>query len=134
MFEHTARVEMAHTDAAGVVFFARYFDLLHRAYEELMRQAGFPLEELLARGGQALPVIHASADYRLPLFYGDVYRIRIRASKVGRRHFELDHRLLRQDDRICCEARTAHTLVNLEDKQAIPLPEEMRRALQALAD
>ncbi len=132
MFEHTARVEMAHTDAAGVVFFARYFDLLHRAYEDLMRQLGFPLEDLLARGGQALPVIHASADYRLPLFYGECYRVEIRVLKVGRRHFELGHRLLKEHDSLCCEATTAHTLVQLEQKKAIPLPDALRSALLAL--
>ena len=44
------RVVLADTDAAGVVYFSRVFDLAHRCYEQMMEARGLPLQRVLAPG------------------------------------------------------------------------------------
>ena len=83
------RVQLQEVDAAGVVFYANYFVFAHQAYEQALLAAGFDLARLLADGRFALPMVHAEADYRHPLRYGDTVEIAVACTRVGGRSFTL---------------------------------------------
>ena len=75
MTRHSVTVRLHHTDAAGVLFYSRLFELVQEAFETAMETAGLPLGELLRDGGFRIPVVHAQADYRAPVRVGDVLEV-----------------------------------------------------------
>ncbi len=130
-FELTVRLQ--HTDAAGVVFFARFFEIVHLAFEDLLDALGHPLPADLAQAPVAYPIVHASADYRAPLRMGDRIRVEVRVAEVKSRSFTLDYRIVAlADGRQTATARTVHVAVdgNVRGHWA-ELPPGLARALAA---
>ena len=77
LFVTGARVRFQDVDAAGIVFFARFFDYVHEAYEAFLTHIQLPLPQLLRDGKWAAPLRHAEADYFRPLNYGDLLSVRL---------------------------------------------------------
>jgi len=71
---YAATISLGDTDAAGVLFFARLFDFVQRAFEAHIGARGLPIARCLSEGVFA-PVVHAEADYRTPLRLGDALRL-----------------------------------------------------------
>jgi 1,4-dihydroxy-2-naphthoyl-CoA hydrolase len=123
---HAFEVRLHDTDAAGLLFFAHLFRYAHDAYESLMAAAGFPLQDLI-RGGTALPIVHAQADYRTPMRQGDRIRIEMTLAEIRRRSFSLDYRFLDDQGHLRARARTVHVLIGADT--AADLPDGLRQAL-----
>jgi len=66
MFGYNCVIRLHHTDAAGVVFFASLFTLAHECYEAFLDNVS-PLGKLLTDGDVLIPIVHAEADFKLPL-------------------------------------------------------------------
>ncbi|MGB0679212.1 MAG: acyl-CoA thioesterase, partial [Polyangiales bacterium] len=57
-------VHFADVDHAQVVYYPRFFDFFHRAFEAFLRAQGHSLRHIIDVDGVGLPVVHAEADYR----------------------------------------------------------------------
>ncbi|MGB7087821.1 MAG: thioesterase family protein, partial [Phormidesmis sp.] len=96
-----ARVIRFHeTDAAGVVYFANLLTLCHEAYEAALAEAGVDLKQFFSsarssgddsneKGGIAVPVVHAEADFYRPLFCGDAIAIILMPTQLTLHSFEI---------------------------------------------
>jgi len=124
-------LRLHHTDAAGVLFFAHQFTLIHEAYESMMEAIGFPLRRLLAEKTFTLPIIQAEAHYTHPLFLGDRVTILLTVDQVTSSAFRLHYHLRNQDHLLTGEAKTVHTAIDPANRQKIPLPPELKACLQA---
>ena len=133
MFEVKTRVNLSHTDAAGVVFFPRHLELAHIAFEQLMRHLGWGIEGMLTDGRWLLPVVRVEADYRHPLRMGDALSIRIVPARLGESSFTLRSSLM-LDETLASEIHTWHVFLDADDKRPRPLPETLRKGLRALQD
>ncbi len=125
------RVQLQEVDAAGVVFYANYFVYAHQAYEQALLAAGFDLSRLLAEGRFALPMVHAEADYRHPLRYGDTVALAIACTKVGGRSFTLVVTLT-LGQQVVATVTHVHACLDLATKASTALPAELVAALQRL--
>ena len=122
-------VRLGQTDAAGVVYQAEYFRLLHEAYEDLLDRARFPLSAVLAAGRLALPVVRAEADFIAPIHLGDRLTIELRMAQLGARHFVLDYQVKR-GRQLVATARTVHVAVAVATDKPCALPAALVRALR----
>ena len=129
VFETVVRLGL--TDAAGVVFFARYFDMAHRAFEDLLDALGHPLPADLAHAAVGFPLVHAEADYRAPLRLGDRLAIHVTTDNVSHRSFVLDYALVRDAETVAT-VRTVHAAIDVERLQAVDIPATLRTGLEAL--
>jgi len=129
MFEHQVTVRLHDTDAAGVLYFAHQFRIAHETYEAFMAAAGFGLGDLLRAGATALPIVHAEADYRMPLRVGDKLTVSLRVKRLGRTSFALNYRLTRAGRVVGC-VTTAHVAIAGRTGRKKPLPARLRRALR----
>jgi len=129
-FEMTVRLQ--HTDAAGVVFFARFFEIVHLAFEDFLDALGHPLPQDLALADVAYPIVHASADYRAPLRLGQRIVVEVSVAEVKSRSFSLEYAILLPDGTQTARARTVHVAVdgNVRGHWA-ELPADLRAALEA---
>ncbi len=130
-FSHTRTVRFADTDAAGVVFFARYLSICHEAYEEALAVAGLPLARFFADTGLVVPIAKSEASYLRPLVCGDHLRIEVTPARLSEHSFALDFTLWKimpgQDATPATEkraalARTEHVCIEARTRDRAPLP------------
>ena len=84
-FRTTITVRFGDEDRAGVVYFPRYFDFFHRAFEDFFRNAGRPFREVIEQDGIGWPVVRAEADFKSSVSVGDDLRLELSLEKLGRR-------------------------------------------------
>lgn len=120
-------------DAAGIAFYGRVFDYFHDAYVAHLAARGLPLHEILARKAWIMPLVHAEADYKRPLHFGGVYRCELRAEAVGRSSYTLRHRIVDADGQLHAEGSTVHVCIDPTTGRPRELPDELRAALQPVA-
>lgn len=124
---HTFTVQLHDTDAAGVMFFAHLFRHAHDAYEGLMAEVGYPLDELIRNDEPRLPLVHAEADFLRPIRHGDRIEVHARVSDLAERHFTLTSDFLRDGERV---ARCTTKHVAATENGAVALPSGLAERLQ----
>jgi 1,4-dihydroxy-2-naphthoyl-CoA hydrolase len=132
IYQH--KVKLHETDAAGLLFFSNQFKFVHDAYETLLEDIGFGFAELLQNKPYFLPIVHAEADYKMPLFVGDVIEIQVTVENVGTTSFTFAYKLLNTKGELVGTARTVHVTIDKSTHKKIPLPAEMRSKIDDLYD
>ena len=125
MIRHSVTVRLHHTDAAGVLFYGRLFELVQEAFEEALRAGGLPLAAALRDGGFGLPVVHAEADYAAPVRVGDSLDVRL-TFEAGDRSLRVDAEIADGAGRAVGAARVVHAAVDPVTGAAVPLPDAVR--------
>jgi 1,4-dihydroxy-2-naphthoyl-CoA hydrolase len=125
-------VQFQDVDAAGIVFFSRVFEYVHRAYVDFLDFAGCPLAAVIEEKRWAAPLRHAEADYLAPARFGDVVRVALVAASVEATEVSLGWALRFWDDRdgFVAVAQTVHTFVEVSSFRRRPVPDEIVRALR----
>ena len=70
-FSYSRTIRFADTDGAGVVYFAQVFSICHEAYEASLEFQGINLRDFFGNSAIAVPIVHAEANFRQPMFCGD---------------------------------------------------------------
>ena len=89
-FEMKWRVQYYETDMMGIVHHSNYIRYFETARTEFIRHEGLPyhsIEEM----GIMIPVLAASAEYKIPAVYDEVLSISCRFIKLGYASFELEY-------------------------------------------
>lgn len=120
---------MHDTDAAGIIFFANQFKLIHDAYEELLEKSGQGIQSILKKTDYFQPIVHAESDYKAPVFVGDKIVIAVKVGHIGKTSFCLEYTLKRAKT-LVGTAKTVHVTINQKTHKKIPLPPALRRALK----
>ena len=123
---HTV-VSLGDTDAAGVLFYARLFDLTQRAFEHHCAGCGFPITRFLAEGILA-PVVHLEADYRSPLRLGDAITVETTVESIGDTSLRMGFVVRKDDGTLAAEALVVHVCLGRDGRSA-SVPAVLRIAL-----
>ena len=97
-FEYGLRARFFEVDRAGIVFFGRFFEYAHAAYEELLVAAVGPGEQMFREAPWGTPLVHAEADFAQPVFMGDALLVRSNIVARSRRTLTFEHQILAADD------------------------------------
>lgn len=65
------------------MFYGHLFRHAHDAYECFMGEIGWPLDRLIRAEDALLPLMHAEADYRVPLRHTEAVTVLLCPSEVG---------------------------------------------------
>jgi len=132
-------VRFEEVDAAGIVFFARFFHYCHEVMETFFDE-GLPrgpsglrgYADLITRRRIGFPAVHVDVDYTAPLRYGDVARIALTVAKVGTSSTTLRYAFTRMPDGAAA-AVVQHVVVSssLDAMKKMPLPDDVRALLVA---
>ena len=122
---HSVTVRLHHTDAAGVLFYGRLFELVQEAFEAALEAGGLALADLLRDGGFRLPVVHVEADYRSAVRVGDVLEVRM-AFNAGDRSLRVKADFVDAAGRQVATVRVVHAVVDQETGTAVALPDTVR--------
>lgn len=130
VYERPVRFE--DVDAASIVFFGRYLGFAHEAMERFFEDLDGGYVDLITKRRVGFPAVRAEIDYRAPLRYGDTVRIETSCEKIGNKSAVLFYRMIRRGDGIVV-AEVRHTVVtsDLDAMKSCPMPDDVRRQLEA---
>jgi 4-hydroxybenzoyl-CoA thioesterase len=82
IFTTAKRVRFHHCDPAGIVYYPRYYGLLHEAQEDFLAHIGFAEHRLIA-SGVGVPIVSMQTDFSGMSRYGDELFIAVGLWRLG---------------------------------------------------
>lgn len=130
MFIYKRKVRLNDTDATGVLYFAEQFKMASEAFEELLKEKGVSLRDLLATS-YLMPVVHAEGDYLKPVFVGDELEITLRVVYIGTSSVTLQCIFRNLENKIeVGKTEIVHVVVDREKRTSVPIPPFLRDILE----
>lgn len=118
-------------DVLGHVNNARYLEYLEWGRFEWLRESGLPLDPLGASGiGTA--IVNININFRKEARLGDRLRVETRLVGVGRSSLRLRQEVRHTAGDCACDAEVTAVLFDIERRRSLPVPAELRGALEAL--
>jgi acyl-CoA thioester hydrolase len=124
-FKYSAltRVGFSDTDAQGIVYYGRYLPYFDSARVEYHRHLGMLERE---RREHELVMRANTIEYLAPARFDDLVEVFIRVSRIGRTSITYDFAAYRvEDDVLMVTARQTLVLVDLEERRAYAISEDM---------
>ena len=130
-FSQSRTVLFQEVDAAGIVFYARFFEWFHDAYVAGLVARGIRFEDVLSEKAWGMPLVHAEADYKEPLGFAAPFRVDVETVVAGDRSITVTYAVRGGADGTTLHAtgKTVHVCIDRKTFRAIPLPGELRSAL-----
>lgn len=121
MFTVKRKINFYDCDAAGVLFFARIYELCHSAYEELIESFNLK-EDYWNNDEYIVPIIKSEALYHKPLKYSEVVSIEIKVAQLKSSSFELNYECRNAKGEITNKVKTIHVFVDKKSWKKIKMP------------
>ena len=122
---------MRDSDAAGIMFFGKYYFIAHDAYEAFMESVNCSLKTFIDESDYMPLIVHSEADYKKPLKYGEQFEIEIEVSNIGDSSFTLVYNIRNSTGETVANVKTVHVAVNLASRKKCPLPEDFKSKLRS---
>lgn len=132
MYVYQTKIHLHDTDAAGRLFFANQLKMVHDAYEALLESINFGFADIIREHNFFLPIVHCEAQYKKPLFVGDVLEIRVKVSDIGTTSFTFSYDIVNVQEELVGTAKTVHVTVSDSSGEKMPLPDLMREKIKSL--
>ncbi len=130
-YVHHRIVRFQDCDPAGIVYFARAFEFAHQAFEDCLAAGGMPLADAIANADWAMPLVHAEADYRAPMRFGDALRVLVRVDGHSEGSLQFGFEILGvEDDRVRARVQHVHAAVDRATFRRRPLPDAILEVLR----
>lgn len=126
-------IEFRDTDAAGIVHFSVYFNLMEVAEHALLRSMGMSV--FLEHEGRDLswPRVSVACDYQAPLRFEDEVEIGVTIARLGGKSITYEFEL-RKEETICATGSVTAVCCLIEHggkPRPIEIPDAIRQKLQA---
>lgn len=126
VFEFDVPVRFEHVDAAGIVFYPRYFEMMNRTIEEWFGQRlNCNYTQLHFQRRLGIPTAHIDVSFLAPSRLDETIRFHLSVKELRTRAFVLNHR-------VSCGAEqrlhAVHRLVfaSLDALEPVPVPDDIR--------
>jgi 4-hydroxybenzoyl-CoA thioesterase len=128
-------IEWGDCDAAGIVFYPRYFAMFDASTAYLF-EAALGMKKIAwtrKYGVVGFPMVDTGARFIVPSRYGDVITIETQATDVRRSSFDIAHRVFKGDT-LAIEARETRVWAGKDPDdpsriKGVPIPAEVVAAL-----
>ncbi len=129
MIKIRRKINFYDCDPAGILFYARIFDLCHSAYEELIASFGI-YDDYWGTGDYVVPIIHSEATYQKPIKFGDQIIIELNVSELKSTSFILEYNCVNEAGELCCKVKTIHVFVDKNAWQKTQLTTVLKEGLE----
>jgi 4-hydroxybenzoyl-CoA thioesterase len=134
-FVHIHRVRFDEVDAAGIVYFARFFTWCHDAMEAMLSAVQGGYVNLVNVRRLGFPAVHAEADYAAPLRFGEEVHIAATVERLGKSSIAIRFELTRASDHdLVATLRHVVAVTDLDAMRARSIPDDVRAALEPWMD
>jgi 1,4-dihydroxy-2-naphthoyl-CoA hydrolase len=122
IYKYSFTSRMHDIDAAGVMFFGRFFYHAHDAYEAFLEHQNISIQKLLAIN-IALPICHSEAQFKAPIYLNEHINIDISLAQKNVQKFTLDYQFFNQDKTLLAILSSTHVCINQQTKVRETLPD-----------
>jgi len=130
-FSTTHRVGFSDTDAQGIVYYGRYLPYFDRARVEYHRSLGL-LGLEVGKEGNEFVMRALTVEYHAPAVFDDLIEVYVRMARIGRTSATYELAAYRaRDGVLLVTASQTLVLVDLQERQAVPIPESYRETIRA---
>lgn len=138
-FRFALPVRFADIDHAGIVYYPRFFDFFHVAFEELWRTRIGPraYAELIDRDRVGFPAVRAECEFFAPLRFGDTAEVEVSVTRLGGKSITFRYQIFRAEPEPrarCAEGTVVCAVVDLARFVAIAVPERVIAMLEDLVE
>lgn len=127
-------VRFGDIDHAGVMYYPRMFDRIHRAFEDFWGDVtGRSYAGVLDGDGIGFPLVDVHAKFRKPFRFGEQLRVWIAVRRIGRKSITFRIRLTQDgapSDDWSAEAELVTGVIAMGAFEPTPLPDLHRGLLQ----
>lgn len=123
----TLQIIGAHTDAAGVVYHARFLEFFEASRWNWFHTYALP--DRVHFLFENLAIVHVECEYLSPACFPDVLSVTAQPSRVTIRSFTFDYNVTRESV-LVATGKSVHVLVDKYSKKAIELPGDVRALLE----
>jgi 4-hydroxybenzoyl-CoA thioesterase len=125
-------VRFDHVDFARIVYFPRFFEYCHEVFEDFFAaEVGLPYARMLNERGVGFPSVHAEADFKSPLRFGDTVRVELETVKVGETSLTCRYRLFEDaQNRLAATITLVTVTMRLDSARPESIPEDVRTAFE----
>jgi len=137
-FSHPRTICFADTDGAGVVYFAQIFSICHEAYEASLLAQGINLRDFFSNYGiVAVPIVHAEASFRQPMFCGDRITITLEPQQLSSDSYLIKYEIHKEnleslELQLLAQAQTKHICIDTQSRSRRELPTYLNQWLTNL--
>lgn len=126
------RVDFPMIDMADIAFYPRIYDLAHRCFEEAWAlMCGVEYHEMLYDWKLGYPVVDIASTFHGPLRYGRTAVMTMWIESVGTSSVVWRYRLEDDLGALVWTSRQVTVGVHMDDMSVRPVPEDLRRHLEA---
>lgn len=130
-FNVLQKIMFQHCDAAGIVFYPRYFEMLNAAIERWFEEElGYSFARMHMELKTGIPTAHIETDFKKPSRLGEQINIEINARKIGKSSIECEfsaHGHPNDDLRFLGEVTLVY--FSMETGKPLSIPDDMRAEL-----
>ena len=130
------RVRWGDVDAAGIIFYGSYIRFFEIAETELFRAVGLPYGVVFDELNIWLPRVHLECDFHRAAQLDDLLEVSVWVGKIGTTSLRLNFEVRRKDrdnkieEKLIATAHFVLVATRRDNLQPVPVPEELRRALE----
>ena len=129
-YQREVLVRFAHCDPAGIVFYARYFEMINGVVEDWFEDAlETSFSGLLFHRNLATPTVHFNVDFTGRSVMGDRLTFETTVTRFGTSSFDLKHDVSCQGE---LRMRVHQTLLftDANANSSHPIPEDLKRRME----
>ena len=130
VFEWSRLIEFYETDLAGIAHFSNFYRWMESAEHAFLRAHGISLHS----EGIGWPRVNANADFKRPIKFGDLIRVRVAIGEMRTRSIRYTFEFFVNDgDELHAVGEMTSVCVDLATMKAIEIPLKIREALSLSA-
>jgi len=135
-FSIEERVRWGDVDAAGIIFYGSYIRFFEIAETELFRAVGLLYGKVFEELNIWLPRVHLECDFHRAAQMDDLLEVSVYVARIGKSSLRLNFEVRKKNEAGEIEEKlmaTAHFVLvstDREDLKPLPVPDELRRALE----
>ncbi|MGA7837041.1 MAG: acyl-CoA thioesterase [Ignavibacteriaceae bacterium] len=128
MYLYEKTINFYDCDPAGILFYARIYELTHAAYEGLIDSFNLG-EDYWANDDYVVPILHSEARYHKPITYGQTISVEVGVTKIKTSSFELQYKCKNENGDVCVDVKTVHVLIDKIDWKKKSLTDGIKTGL-----
>lgn len=128
MFKAKRKINFYDCDPAGILFYAKIYELCHSVYEEMIQSFNLK-EDYWTSDDYVVPIIHSEANYKKPLFYNSFVEIELSVKSLSTSAFKLSYNCKNDAGELCVEVETTHVFVDKKTWKKKAIKDDTRSGL-----
>jgi 4-hydroxybenzoyl-CoA thioesterase len=119
-------------DFAHVVYFPRFFDYCHQVFEDFFTdEVKCPYPVMLQERKVGYPSVHAEADFKSPLRFGDTARVVMAVTRLSDRSVTCRYQLFKgSSEELCATVTVVVAPIEMGAFRGTTLPADVKAAFE----